>query len=124
MYWIFSNWGGYRNGFYTPTTLHQKIVLGGYKNNVTGIIHLLTSQSINNLLYFLNLGVGRVIEIFFISHPLHKNCFWGGGVQKNDVTEMIHLLTFQSIKNILYFFLILGGYRNISHTPTPYTKKT
>ena len=36
---------------------------------------------------------------------------------------MIHLLTFQSMKNILYFFLILGEYRNIFYTPILYTKK-
>ena len=35
---------------------------------------------------------------------------------------MIHLLTFQSIKNVLYFFFNFGGgYRNIFITPPLYT---
>ena len=45
------------------------------------------------------------------------------GRVKNDVNEMIYLLTFQSIKNVLYFFLNSGGYRNI-FIPTPHTLKT
>ena len=70
-----------------------------------------------------NLGGG--IEIFLYLHPLTpKNCFWEGGGYKNYVTEMIPLLTFQSINNVLYFFLILGGgYSNIFYTPTPLQKK-
>ena len=37
---------------------------------------------------------------------------------------MIHLLTFESIKNVLYFFLILGGGIEIFfYALTPYTKK-
>ena len=36
--------------------------------------------------------------------PTLKKLGWGGGGIKNDVTEMIHLLTFQSIKNVLHFF--------------------
>ena len=44
--------GGYRNIFYMPTPLHQKNCLGGIKNDVTEMIHLLTFQSINNVLYF------------------------------------------------------------------------
>ena len=41
MYCIFSNLEGYINIFYTPTPLHQKIVLGGYINYETEMIHLL-----------------------------------------------------------------------------------
>ena len=59
----------------------------------------------------LNLGRGG-IEIFFIPPPLTPKKSLGGGI-KNDVTEIIHLLTFQSINNVLYFFLKFGGYRNI-----------
>ena len=45
-----------------------------------------------------------------------------GGI-KNDVTEMIHLITFQSINNVLYFFFKLGrGCRNF-YIPTPTLKK-
>ena len=48
------------------------------------------------------------IEIFFILPPPYtKKIVWGGGI-KNDVTEMIHLLTFQSINNVLYFFELCG----------------
>ena len=36
---------------------------------------------------------------------------------------MIHLLTFQSINNVLYCFLNSGGYRNIFYAPTPTQKK-
>ena len=36
---------------------------------------------------------------------------------------MIHLLTFQSINNALYFFLNLGGIEIYFYTPTPYTKQ-
>ena len=64
MYCIFSNFGGYRNIFYTPTPLHQKIVFGGYKNDVTEMIHLLTFQSINNVLYFFKFGGGGSIQVF------------------------------------------------------------
>ena len=88
--------------------------MGGYKNDVTEMIHLLTFQSINNVLYFFKFQGG--IEIYFIPPPLTpKKLFWGGGYKnditdvKNHVTEMIHLLTFQSINNVLYFFLIWGG---------------
>ena len=65
------------------------------------MIHLLTFQSIKNVLYFFELGGG--IEIFSIPPPTFtkKNCF-GGGIT-NDVTEMIHLLTFQSINNVVIF---------------------
>ena len=95
--------------------------MGGTKNDVTGIIHLLTFQSINNLFYSFKFWGG--IEIFFIPPPPYiKDCF-GGGVQKNDVTEMIHLLTFKSIKNVV-FFLILGGGTEIFFIPPPTLKKT
>ena len=95
---------------------------GGIKNDVTEMIHLLTFQSINNVLYFFKLGGYRNT---FIPPPLTpKQLFWGGGAGiKNDVTEMIHLLTFQSINNVLYFFKFYGGYRNIFYTPTPSPKK-
>ena len=79
---------------------------GGNKNDVTEMIHLLTFQSINNVLYFFKfLGGYRNI---FIPPPLtlKKFFFLEGGAIKNDVTEMIHLLTFQSINNVLYFWLI------------------
>ena len=48
------------------------------------------------------------IEIFFISPSPYtkRKLFWWG--IKNDVTEMIHLLTFQSIKNVLYCFKLWG----------------
>ena len=112
--------GGYRNIFYTPTPYTKKIVLGGYKNDVTGMIHLLFNQ-LTIYCIFLNLGG---IEIFLYPHPLTQKIVFGGrGYKKNDVTEMIHLLTFQSIKSVLYFFLILGGYRNTFYTSTSYTKK-
>ena len=56
MYGIFSNLGGHRNIFYTKMPLHQKNCFGGIKNDVTEMIHLLTFQSINNVLYFFKFG--------------------------------------------------------------------
>ena len=61
------------------------------------------------------------IEIFFIPPTLTPKKLFGG-VIKNDVTEMIQLLTFQSIKNVFYF-LNLGGYRNMFYRPTPLHQK-
>ena len=70
------------------------------------MIHLLTFQSINNVLYFLK--IWGDIQSFLYPHPLtQKKMFWRGG-RKNDVTEMIHLLTFQLINNVLYF-MKFGG---------------
>ena len=67
--------------------------------------------------FFLIWGGG--IEISFTPQPpTLKNLL--GGVLKNDVTEMIHILTFQSINNVLYFFKLGGGG---IYTPTPYTIK-
>ena len=37
---------------YTPTPYTKKIGLGGYKNDVTEMLHLRTFQSINNALHF------------------------------------------------------------------------
>ena len=121
MYCIFSNLGDRYKIFYIPTPLHKRIVWGGHKNDATGMIDLLTFQSINNLLYFLKIGWG--IEIFLYPHPIRQKIVLGGGT-KNDMTEMIHLLTFQSTKNVLYIFLILGGYRNIFVPPPPTLKET
>ena len=70
------------------------------------MIHLLTFQSINNVLYFFKLQGG--IEIFLYPYPLTPKNIVLGAI-KNDVTEMIHLLTFQSINNVLYSFLNLRG---------------
>ena len=120
MYCIFSNLGGIEIFLY-PNLLHQKIVLGGgIKIDVTEMIHLLTFQSINNVLYFIFQFWGG-IEIFLYPHPVtpKKKIVWGGGY-KNDVTEMIHLLTFQSINNVLYFFLIWGGIEIFFLPPLPY----
>ena len=98
----FFKWGGGIEIFFIPPPLTpKKIVLGGYKNDVTGMIHLLFNQL---TIYCIFLILGG-IEIFLYPHPLtQKIVFWGEGIQKNDVTEMIHLLTFQSIKSVLYFF--------------------
>ena len=41
----------YRNIFYTPPPTLKRI-LGGVKNDVTEMIHLLIFQSINNVLFF------------------------------------------------------------------------
>ena len=61
--------------------------------------------------------------MFFITPiPALKKLCLGGGY-KNDVTEMIHLLTFQSIKNVLYLFLNLEGSIEIFLYPHPYAKK-
>ena len=84
------------------------------------MIHLLTFQSINNVLYFFKFWGG--IEIFLYPHPLTpKNCFLGG--IKNDVTEMIHLLTFQSINNVLYSFKFQGEIQIFVIPQAPNTKK-
>ena len=49
-----------------------------------------------------------VIEIFFICPPPYtKKISFLGGI-KNEVTEMIHLLNFQSINNVLYFSNLAG----------------
>ena len=49
------------------------------------------------------------IEIFLYPHLLTpKKLFWRGGV-KIDVTEMMHLLTFQSIKKYIVLFFNFGG---------------
>ena len=145
MYCIFCKFqGGYRNIFIPPPPYTKKLFWGGIKSDVTEMIPLLTFQSINNVLYFFKFGWG--IEIFFIPPPLTKkiyflnfrgyrnffiphpltpkNIVFGGGAIKNDVTEMIHLLTFQSINNVWYLFFNFGGggHRNIFYTP-PLTKK-
>ena len=78
--------------------------MGGIKNDVTEIIHLLTFQSIENVLYFFKLGWGK--NIFIPPPPYTRKTCLGG--YKNDVTEIIHLLTFQSIENVLYFFRFGG----------------
>ena len=56
-----------------------------------------------------NFGQGGHIEIFLYPTPLHQNKIVLGWGYKNDVTEMIHLLTFQSNNNVLYFFKFGGG---------------
>ena len=92
--------GGYRNIFYTPLPYTKNCFGGLIKNDITEMIHLLTFQSIKNVLYFLNFG-GGYRNIFYTPTPYTKKIVLGG--IKNDVTEMIHLLTFQSINNVLYF---------------------
>ena len=64
------------------------------------------------------------IQRFLIPPPLYTQKIVLGGI-KNDVTEMIHLLAFQSITNVLYFFKFWeeGGREIFFIPPPPYTKK-
>ena len=73
-------------------------------------------------MYCIFLYLGGYRNIFLYLHPrtLKTNLFRGRGI-KNDVTEMIHLLTFQSINNVLCFFKF-GGYRKIFYTPPLHLK--
>ena len=74
-------------------------------------------------MYCIFFKFGGGIELFFVPHPLTPKKFFGGDI-KNDVTEMIHLLTFQSINNVLYVFIFWGGSIEILFIPPPhYTKK-
>ena len=61
------------------------------------------------------------MEIFLYPHPLRPKTIVLEGI-KNGVTEMIHLLTFQSIKQCIVFFQILGGIE-IFFIPHPPLKK-
>ena len=75
MYCIFSNFGGGKEIFLYSQPLTPKYCLGGYKNGVTEMIHLLTFQSINNVLYFF-FNFGGYRNIFLYPHPLQKNLFF------------------------------------------------
>ena len=57
---------------------------------------------------FENVAKDCQFQFLDLPTPYTKKTLLGGGI-KNDVTEMIHLLTFQSIKNVLYFFFNWGG---------------
>ena len=64
------------------------------------------------------------IEIFFIPPPPSKNKIYFqilGWYRSIFIPKMIHLLVFQSIKNVLYFLKFKGGFRNIFILPAPYT---
>ena len=92
------------------------------------MIHLLTFQSIKNVLYFIKIGGGY--RNIFYTQPLTQHCivfffkFWGvqkyflylhplikikfifqifGWYRSIFIPKMIHLLAFQSIKNFIFF---------------------
>ena len=76
-------------------------------------------------MYYIFLKILGGIKIFFIPQPLIKIKFIFqifGKYRSIFMPKMIHLLTFQSIKNILYFFKF-GGYRNIFYAATSLHQK-
>ena len=74
----------------------------GCESDMILSVMTLTFQSIINVLYFFQFRGNRYIV--YTPPPTLKILFVGGGALKNDVTEMIHLLTFnQQSNNVLYF---------------------
>ena len=77
------------------------------------LVYLLFNESKMYCIFFLIWGCRNIL---YTPPPTVKNnCLQGQSI-KIDVTEMIHLLTFQStIKQCIVFFLIWGGIEIFLH---------